>query len=103
MVRDRLYAVRQDDLWGYVDLTGKMVIAPQFKQARSFRDGLAPAISDEGKWGYIGQAGHWLIEPQYDAADPFNEGTAKVLVKQKKGNTWQSVEKEIDMGGKFVD
>lgn len=38
--------------WGYLDRNGKFVISPQFYDAGSFAEGLAP-VKIEGKYGYI--------------------------------------------------
>lgn len=38
--------------WGYLDRNGKFVISPQFDDAGSFAEGLAP-VKIEGKYGYI--------------------------------------------------
>jgi hypothetical protein len=38
--------------WGYIDKNGKFVIPPQFGDAGSFSEGLAP-VEIEGKYGYI--------------------------------------------------
>ena len=40
------------DLWGFIDYSGQWVIQPQFEDAWSFYEGLAPVML-EGKWGYI--------------------------------------------------
>jgi hypothetical protein len=39
--------------WGYINKSGKFVIAPQFADAGSFSEGLAP-VEIDGKYGYIG-------------------------------------------------
>ncbi|MBW4622700.1 MAG: WG repeat-containing protein [Cyanosarcina radialis HA8281-LM2] len=41
------------DNWGYINKSGKFVIAPQFSDAGSFSEGLAP-VEIGGKYGYIG-------------------------------------------------
>lgn len=42
-----LLAVRQDELWGYVDQSGKWVIQPQFTEAAQFYEGLAIVRNSE--------------------------------------------------------
>jgi len=67
--------------WGYIDLTGHMVIRPQFTWACQFSEGRAAVtVGDlfEGKQGYINRAGEMVAEPQFDTAEPFIGGRAKV-------------------------
>lgn len=42
-----LLAVRQDDLWGYIDTKGKWIIPPQFTEAGQFNEGLAIVSNSE--------------------------------------------------------
>lgn len=64
--------------YGYMDKTGKYVIEPQFKDVKSFFDGVAAATLDGQLWGYIDHTGKWVIEPQYGMVSDFNEGFAVV-------------------------
>lgn len=41
-----LYRIHKNNLYGYIDSTGNVVIEPQFKYASKFQDGLALVISD---------------------------------------------------------
>ncbi|WP_162824820.1 WG repeat-containing protein, partial [Escherichia coli] len=36
--------------WGYLDKRGRMAIAPSFREAKSFQNGLA-AVNQDGLWG----------------------------------------------------
>jgi hypothetical protein len=58
-------------LWGFIDLQGRMAIAPRFTEVDSFSQGLA-AANEGGKWGYINPKGDWVIPPQFDEAGLFN-------------------------------
>lgn len=62
-------------LWGYLDCTGKVVIAPHFSRVRDFSEDLAGAEVG-GKWGYIYKDGTFAIEPLFDAVLDFNDGIA---------------------------
>lgn len=65
--------------WGFVDTTGKMVIKPEFSEARGFVNDLA-AVKKGDQFGYINQKGHWVIEPRFTRATDFNaQGTALVV------------------------
>lgn len=66
-------------LWGYVDLTGHMVIEPAFRDVRGFSNNLAVARKGE-QFGYIDKKGHWAIEPRFAQATDFNaQGTALIV------------------------
>lgn len=75
--------VKNGSFYGF-ESGGKMVIAPQFRYATHFRDGLA-LVQEENKWGYISTAGAWVVPATYDAAQPMNEGKAVVFQNGKMG------------------
>jgi hypothetical protein len=58
-----LAAVQTGGKSGFIDRTGKVVIAPQFDDCTSFTDGLA-AVMVGGKLGYIEHTGKYVWEPQ---------------------------------------
>ena len=78
-VNTELIPVKNAEKWGYVDLTGKWVINPQFDYADYFVDGIAVIRNAEGKYGYINEKGEFVITPQYKYANPFSEGLAVVV------------------------
>lgn len=47
-----LAAVKVDGTWGYVSLSGELVIEPQFIAAKSFYHGSAPVQTRDG-WRFI--------------------------------------------------
>lgn len=79
--------------WGFIDKTGKQVIAFQFEDTWRFSEGLA-SVKVGGKWGYIDKTGATVIQPAYDYAWPFSEGMGRVMVGTKQGF--------IDKTGKLV-
>ncbi|MDR2297333.1 MAG: WG repeat-containing protein [Comamonas sp.] len=100
-----LAAFKLDGLWGYMDREGKVRIAPQFKQARAFSQGLAPVLKnkadencdceqedDDGHWGFVDTQGQWAIAPKFANATPFSQDLAVV--------SW-FVQGKINMG--FID
>ena len=83
-----LAAVQNDDLWGYVNTKGEMVIPFQFTDAQRFYEGLAAVyvggyVGDEGPtgggYGYINPSGELVIAPQFDFGEDFNHGIACVF------------------------
>ncbi|MFC0212447.1 WG repeat-containing protein [Paenibacillus chartarius] len=71
--------LRMGNKWGFIDVTGKIVIQPQYEDAGGFAEGLA-AVKKNGKWGYIDKLGKEIIAPQFSKASFFAEGLAGVEV-----------------------
>jgi hypothetical protein len=63
---------------GFIDSSGKVVIAAQFNNAQEFSEGLC-AVRINGHYGFIDTSGKVCINPQYDYAMPFSEGLALVF------------------------
>ncbi len=115
---DKLYPVKVNGKYGYIDYQGKIKIKPKFFIAHDFREGLAlvalpvkkgekiesKSPSDilnkmeigpvEGRYGFIGKNGEWVIKPDSNYALNFSEGLAWVKRQEKEGF--------IDKMGKFV-
>ena len=70
-----------DDRWGFIDKTGKWVIAPGYEGAGSFDEetGLAP-VKKAGKWGFIDRKGNMVIAPRFDDAGSFENGLSYVVL-----------------------
>ena len=64
--------------YGYIDMTGQEVIAPQWNGAEPFSDGKAAVMDDSYKKGYIDRTGKLVIACQWEEAGPFSEGRAAV-------------------------
>jgi hypothetical protein len=88
-----LFPVAQNDLWGFADKSGTMIIAPAFDQAFEFHEGLAN-VRVSGKYGFIDQHGTLVIKAKYDSPSEFSEGLAAASIDGKKGY--------IDHTGKMV-
>lgn len=77
---DDLAAVKKGGKWGFVNLSGKVVIDFLFDNAHSFSSiGVAP-ISIGGRWGYIDKNAAVVIVCQFDEAFPF-DSTGVAVVK----------------------
>lgn len=48
-----LLPIKIDDLWGYMDTSGKIIVKPQFDQAMAFHEGFAAVASADGKVNFI--------------------------------------------------
>jgi hypothetical protein len=69
----------EDERYGFVDKSGKVVIPPRFVLVNSFSEGLAAAERD-GRWGLVDKHGEWVLEPLFADIDPFSEGLARIRV-----------------------
>jgi hypothetical protein len=72
-----LAPVKKNDLWGFIDVTGKELIAPRYSMVNSFSEGLA-AVCENGLWGFIDFEGNTAIPFDYTEAGYFNSGKARV-------------------------
>ena len=81
------------DIYGYEDMSGRMVIDYKFDHATFFSERLA-AVELNGKWGYIDKEGGFVIPPSFEWGKDFSERLASVQLNDKWGY--------IDKKGKFV-
>lgn len=99
--------VVQNNLYGYIEKNGTMVIKPQFDYAGSFFEGQAAVRTTDGKWGYIDKSGAFTIEPAYGHASHFGQGyglvekDGKFIFIKKNGET--AFKTQFDGGGSFND
>lgn len=56
-----------EELSGYVNLSGKLVIEPGFDEANPFVDGRA-LVKKDGKWGFIDRTGRVVVPFEFDSA-----------------------------------
>jgi WG repeat protein len=80
----RLFPIRVNGRTGYIDATGRTIIAPRFQESGPFAEALAPALLD-GKWGFIDSTGTFVIAPQFAQAAGFAQGLAPVSADGKWG------------------
>lgn len=70
--------IYSDNQFGFINLTGQIVIRPQFQYVLDFHEGKAIAGTKENKYGFINLKGEWIVPPVYDGVREFNEGLAAV-------------------------
>lgn len=80
-------AVCVNGKWGFVNNKGKIVIEPQYTEAKSFMNNLAP-VSVAGMWGYINADGKFRINAQFMDAKPF---TTSGIAAVKENNVWNYI------------
>ncbi len=86
LTQDGVIAFCNNGKWGFVDLTGNVVIEPKYSSAKSFSNGLA-AVSDGEKWGFIDKKGKLVIEYTFLDADYFNSKGCCMV--ESANNVWQ--------------
>ncbi|MBC8871714.1 MAG: WG repeat-containing protein [Planctomycetes bacterium] len=80
-----LARVKVGDKFGYVDTSGRLVIAPRFDEASSFQENLA-AVRIGDAWGYIDRRGTVVAkggsgkEAKWNDAEGFHGGLARVHI-----------------------
>lgn len=70
----QLFPYRYGALYGYVNVLGEFVVAPQFAFAGTFTEGLALVSYDGQKFGFINRLGQVVVPIQYQFATPFAGG-----------------------------
>jgi hypothetical protein len=73
----RLYPMKENAKWGYMDETGKVVITPAYDYTWDFTEGLG-RIKTQGKYGFVNEKGEMIIPPSFAFADDFKDGYARV-------------------------
>ena len=71
--------------WGFIDRTGRVVVAPAFADERDFFHGLAAVELPKGKWGFIDEAGKLSIPARFDEVRDFIDDLAPVRIGRKWG------------------
>lgn len=75
--------------WGYMDVTGKVVLPPTWSHAKPFdgpvarvqltkRDDVPGLLSFVGAWGLIDRQGKWILKPKYKAIHGVSASLARV-------------------------
>jgi len=102
-----------NQLWGFVDETGKEVIPFKYEAAREFSEGLAAVQLRYERWGFIDETGKEIIPFRYLDVGDFSEGLARVRHRSELDNTrvWSFIDKngnvvtsrEYDGAGDFSE
>lgn len=77
--------------WGFIDQTGRVVIPPQFFEARNFSEGLAAVSTKGGGWKYVNHSNKLItIERSVSSLGDFTDGLAPFMI---EGHMWGFVNK----------
>lgn len=89
-----LFQIIRNGKWGFMDRTGRVVIAPAFADEHDFFHGLAAVAFPDGKWGFIDESGKLSITARFDEVRDFIDDLAPVRIGRKWGY--------IDTSGRMV-
>jgi WG containing repeat len=76
--------IQQPAKFGFIDRTGKMVIAPQFESTDRFSEGLA-FVKKNKQVGYIDRQGKFALRSRFDPTQPFSDGLTPISISWLKG------------------
>jgi hypothetical protein len=76
----RLYPIKENSKWGYIDSEGKVVIKPAFDYAWDFSNGVG-RFRQAGKYGFVNAAGEIVIQPTLTFADNFSGEYTRINTK----------------------
>jgi hypothetical protein len=95
-----LFPIIKGELWGYIDSSGEVVVAPKYHRASQFYDGLGlvQTVEPENKKFFIDTKGDLAFEVKANwlTVKPFHEGLARVRDKETRLYGY------IDLTGKIV-
>ncbi len=76
-------AVKQNNLWGYVDISGSMAIEAAYMDARSFANGYG-AVNDLGTWVFINAKEEQKITGDFEDARSFSSNMTAFVIENGK-------------------
>lgn len=77
--------------WGFMDASGRVVIAPVFEGVGPFSEGRA-VFRDGDRYGYLDPEGAVAVDAYYTQAEPFSDGRARVAVGGRGGRRYGFVD-----------
>jgi hypothetical protein len=81
----------QDQLFGFIDTSGRIVVEPIYRSSLRFQEGLAGISVQPGGWGYVDAAGRVVIDFKFAEVTPFSGGVA--TVKDRASKKWSVIDK----------
>ena len=71
-VDGKTVAFKTGDKWGFVEVSGKIIIEPQYTNAKSFANGYAAVCNENNLWGFLNDDYKLCIDYTYKDAGYFN-------------------------------
>lgn len=72
----------EDGDWGYLDVSGKVVISARFSMAFPFSEGVA-VIVERGRYGVIDRMGNYVLAPEWDRVVGNSASSSLICVGRK--------------------
>lgn len=76
---DKYFFCKQNNKWGVLDSTGKMIIQPLYDETGYGISEDLIRVRKDNKWGYINISGETIIQFDYDFACNFRDGKAYAI------------------------
>lgn len=83
-IRNHLFWVQKNGLWGLIDSNGKSVIEPQYDKIEHFYEH-GMKVQKNKKWGLVNNEGALVHDCRFDELGYPDEGIAKIVVNKKIG------------------
>lgn len=90
-----LFRIRENELWGAIDLHGALSIQCSFLELGEFQDGVAAASRDGVSYGLIDVSGQWACEPNFRMVGPDVSGE-RIPASQKETGRWGFINRKGD-------
>ncbi len=100
-----LTMVRSNEKYGFMDVSGKVIVPCTYADAEAFSEGLAIIKNDEGQYGFVDKTGEIILPLVYNRANSFENGIALV----SKGDGYLLINKtgkvivKTDSNGYFIN
>ncbi len=82
---DNLYLIKINDLYGFINRHGDIVIEPKYKDARNFSDNLALVVFDDDDDGFIDKKGAIILKGKFPNLHEFKQGLSSFRKNGKVG------------------
>jgi hypothetical protein len=79
---------------GYVNRTGRFVVAPVYKMVKPFYEGLAAVYKEDSGWGVIDPVGNYVVQTTFASIGPFSESLAAACPSDKNLYRWVYIDRE---------
>jgi len=90
----RLYPIKENGKWGFMDVSGKVLVQPTFDYVWDFSGGLG-RFKINGKYGFVNATGEVVVQPALTYADDFTGEYTRV-------NTKDTLISEVTFDGYYL-
>lgn len=76
--KPKLIPEKIGEAWGFIDATGKVVVAPKYEVILEFKDGFWRVMMENFRGGFVNDQGQEICPLRYSIVAPFAEGLSSV-------------------------